>query len=86
MVRPRLEYATQTWFPIYIKDKIILENVQRRATCLVKCFQNKTYQERLIFLGLPSLEYRRERADMVQVYKILQNIDKVDQGLSLETS
>ena len=76
MVCPHLEYATQLWSPIY---KILLENVQRRATRLVKCVQNKTYQDRLIFLGLTSLEYRRERADMVQVCKIFRhNIEKVD--------
>ena len=36
------------------------------------------YHERLRSLGLPSLEYQRKRADMVQVYKILHNIDKID--------
>ena len=34
--------------------------------------------ERLKALGLPTLEYRQERADMVEVFKILHNIDKVD--------
>ena len=58
--------------------KIILENVQRRATRLVKCVQDLSYHERLRSLGLPSLEHRREQADIVQVYKILHNIDKVD--------
>ena len=78
MVRPHLEYATQVLSPQYKKDKIILENVQRRATRLVKCVQHLPYHERLRSLRLPSLEYRRERADMVQVYKVLHNIDKVD--------
>ncbi|MEW8544372.1 MAG: reverse transcriptase domain-containing protein, partial [Candidatus Thiodiazotropha sp.] len=78
MVRPHLEYATQIWSPKYKKDKIIIENVQRRATRLLKCIQHLPYHERLKKLGLPTLEYRRERADMVQVYKILHNIDKVE--------
>ena len=38
------------------------------------------YSERLKALGLPTLEYRRERADMVEVYKILHDIDKVDKS------
>ena len=38
------------------------------------------YSERLKVLGLPTLEYRRERADMVEVYKILYDIDKVDKS------
>ena len=29
-------------------------------------------------LGLPTLEYRRLRADVIQVYKILNQIDRVD--------
>ncbi len=41
-------------------------------------YSNKPYQDRLRILGLPSLEYRRERADMIQVYKILHGIDKLD--------
>ena len=31
-------------------------------------------------LGLPSLEYRRDRADMIQVYKIWHDIDNVDKN------
>ena len=38
----------------------------------------KTSQQMRHSLGLPSLEYRRERADMIQVYKILNDIDKVN--------
>ena len=60
------------------KDKIMLENVQRRATRLVKCLNYLSYPERLKALGLRMLEYRRERANMVQVYKILHNIDIVN--------
>ena len=33
------------------------------------------YPEQLKRLGLPTLEYRRERADVVEVFKILNNID-----------
>ena len=78
MVWPHIEYATQVWSPQYKKDKITLENVQRRATRLVKCIKHLSYYERLKALGLPTLEYRRERADMIQVYKILHDIDKAD--------
>ena len=59
------------------KDSIILENVQRMATRMVNTL-SLTYEERLKTLGLPSLEYRRLRADMIEGYKILNNIDKVD--------
>ncbi|MEW8547929.1 MAG: reverse transcriptase family protein, partial [Candidatus Thiodiazotropha sp.] len=78
LVRPHLEYGSQIWSPIYKKDKIIIENVQRRATRLVKSISHMSYENRLRELGLPTLEYRRLRADMVQVYKILNGIDKID--------
>ena len=78
IVRPNLEYATSVWSPQYKKDMIAIENVQRRATRMLPCLKGKTYPERLKILGLPTLEYRRERADMVKVYKIMNDIDKVD--------
>ena len=57
-----------------------IENVQRRATKFVRCISHLPYSERFRALGLPSLEYRRERADVIQVYKILLDIDKVDKN------
>ena len=58
MVWPHIEYATQVWSPQYKKDKITLENVQRRTTHLVKCIKHLSYSERLKTLGLPTLEHR----------------------------
>ena len=63
---------------MYKKDSITLENVQRRATRLVNSLSGRTYADRLIILGLPTLEYRRLRANVIQVYKILNQIDRVD--------
>ena len=80
LVRPHLEYATVIWFPLYKKDRITIENVQRRATKLVRACKNFSYPERLRKLGLPTLEYRRKRSDIIQVYKILNGIDKVDKN------
>ena len=57
---------------------IEIENVQRRATKLVTSIKHLSYQERLKQLGLPSLEYRCERADLIDVYKIMNNIDQVE--------
>ena len=65
------------------KDRIAIENVQRRATKLVKSISHLPYNDGLRVLGLPTLEWIqeiRERADVTQVYKILHNIDKVDKS------
>ena len=84
VVRPHLEYASIIWFPMYKKDKIIIEIVQRRATRLVKSVQHLSYPEMLKMLGLPSLEKRRDLADMIQVYKVLHDIDNVDKKSYLQ--
>ena len=60
------------------KDRTVKENVKLCATRLVRSCKNLSYPERLRKLGLPTLEYRRLRADIVQVYNILNDIDKVD--------
>ena len=44
---------------------------------VVRSCRDLSYSERLKKLGSPSLEYRRERSDIVQVYKILNDIDTV---------
>ena len=49
--------------------------MQHRAIKLVLGMENKAYSGRLEELKLPSLEYRRKRADVMQTYKIMNNID-----------
>ena len=78
IVRPHLENAATVCTPLFKKEMVVIENVQRRATKLVSTISHLTYQERLRCLGLPSLEYRRERADLVEVFKIMNDIDDVD--------
>ena len=77
-IRPILEYATVIWSPWMKRDIIAIEQVQRRATRMVKgmCC-HLSYEERLLELGLPTLVYRRERADMIQMFKVLKGFDDV---------
>ena len=79
LVRPKVEYCMTVAQPVYKKDKEKIERVQHRATKLVLGMENKEYSERLAELKLPSLEYRRKRADVMQTYKIMNNIDKIDE-------
>ena len=74
LVRPQLtiEYANLVWGPNYIGDCDRMERVQRRATKCVQDLSSLEYDERLVTLKLPTLSYRRHRADMIMVYNILQ--------------
>ena len=81
LVRPHLEYCSCVWSVIYKKDAISIENTQRRATKLVHHIQHLPYSDRLRYLGLPSLEYRRIRTDVIQLYKIVNNIDRSERSL-----
>ena len=53
-----------------IKHQKILENVQRIATRLVSGIKNLSYYERFKELNISSLEYRRKRGTLIEMYKI----------------
>ena len=76
IVRPHLEYGQSIWHPNLKKQVKAVEKVQRRATKLVKEIAELTYEERLEWLGLPSMKYRRLRGDMITVFNIFQRGDQ----------
>ena len=59
LVRPILEYGNVIWSPIYTRQSICIENVQRRATKMLREICSLSYDDRLRYLNLPSLKYRR---------------------------
>ena len=77
-VRPILEYASPVWSPWLECDKKVVEDVQKRMVKMISGLNGQTYEEKLTEIGLQTLEYRREKADMVQVFKMLKGIDNVD--------
>jgi len=70
IVRPHLEYCCSAWAPHYAKDKELLEKVQHRFTRLFKDLRDMEYLQRLNCLGLWTLEERRNRSDLIEVFKM----------------
>lgn len=77
IVRPILEYSTCVWSPYLKKDIRRVEAIQRRATKLVQNIRHFDYEDRMKSLGLPTLEYRRKRNDLIQVYKAFHGLDDI---------
>ena len=77
MVRPHLEYSSVAWSPHYVKDKALLERVQHRFTRMFPELKDLPYSLRLAKLRLWSLEERRNRADLIEIFKMIKGFSAV---------
>ena len=76
----RMEYAAVVWTPHKKKDIRKIERIQRTATKMVPGLKDLSYEDRLSRMNLPTLEERRERGDLIAVYRGMKGIDKIDEG------
>ncbi len=86
LVRPVIEYCCTTWYPHHVMLNRDIEKVQRRATKLVRDLSHLSYSDRLKRLNLTTLYYRRQRSDMLQVYRIVHGIDRIDSNVFFKFS
>ena len=70
-MRSHLEYAYIIWNAYRITQINDLENIQKRATKMVKGQRKITYKDRLSYLKLPTLKFRRIRGDMIEAFKLI---------------
>ena len=80
LIRPHLEYANCVWSPFLQQDINRIEKVQRRATKIIPSIRDLPYEVRLQKLKLPTLAYRRLRGDMIQVYKIMHGLNRMNKS------
>ena len=70
-VRPILESAATAWCPWERQDVETIEKIQRRATRMVPGIGVMPYERRLELCRLTTLEARRKRGDMIELFKII---------------
>ena len=67
--RLHLKFANQIWYPHLKKHQMSIENKQHRSTSLVSHLSGMNYWEKLEILSLITLESRRRRGKMIEVFK-----------------
>lgn len=70
-VRPLLEYCSSVWSPCTVTNINKIEAVQRSFTKNVTELTRCCYEERLLNLCLESLELRRLKNDLINLYKLM---------------
>ena len=88
-IRPHLEYMLSkhgVLTPHLKKDIALLEKVQRRATKLIPCIRHLSYADRLKETKLYSLEQRRLRGDLIETFKILNDLEGINKGKLFDTN
>ena len=81
-IRTHLEFASSVWNSMTKGDIKKIEGIQKRATKMVIELRGMEYEERLEALGLTTLDIRRKRGDMIQIYKIMKGVETV--GINME--
>ena len=77
-VRPLLEFSSIIWSLYTVADINRLESVQRKFTKTIDCLRSSSYKERVINLGLDSLQYRRLKFGLVFCFKLLHGLVDVN--------
>ena len=74
LVLSRLDYASQLWSPHLLKSVYLLEKVQRSFTKHIAGMHTMSYEERLKHLNLYSIQRRRDRYQIIYLWKIIEKI------------
>jgi len=75
-VRPHLEYSISAWSVVtnYSKDKALIERIQHRFARTFPQLKKLTYEEKIDCLGIPTMEERRNHADLLHLFKMYKGL------------
>ena len=79
-VRPHLEFASPSWSPWSARDVDKIENVQKKFVRNVNGLKNTTYEGKLLEMGLLTLKDRRTYLDLMEVFKIINGLTRVNRS------
>ena len=74
LVRPHLEYASDVWDPHLLKDKILIEDVQKFGLRICAKQWDLGYNELLSNFAVPTLQSRRLEHKLSTMFKIVHNL------------
>jgi len=80
LVGPHLEYLIQFWSPQNRRDMELLEQVQRRATKMIRGLEHLSCEDKLRELGLFRLQKRGLWGDLTAAFQFLKEAYKKDGG------
>ena len=89
IVRSQLLYCSQVWHPYYIKDILLFERIQRRATKYILNDYKSSYKSRLLHLNLLPLMYIFELNDLnffIKSYKSASSHFNINDYINFRTS
>ena len=68
---PHLEYCVQVWGFQHREDRELLEQIQGKATKMVRELKHLSYEDSLRKLGLLSLEKRKLQGDFIVAFQYI---------------
>ena len=78
-MKPHMEYEVHALCPWTLGDKISLRMFKRgQQLSMVTNLKDRNCKERLAELGMTTLEDRRRRGDLIQMYRVMAGKDRVN--------
>ena len=74
LIQPKLDYCSQLWSPSDQASIAMLEGIQRNFSSRIVGMEGQDYMDRLVSLRMYSQERRRERYQVIFIWKIAQGL------------